>query len=188
MKNLNLFGLLFSTLLLISCGANSQEKEDTKSEQKLSPYAEAEVKINKTNIKINYSSPRAKGREIWNGLVEYGEVWRTGADEASTLEVSNDIMIEGQPLPKGKYAIFTIPEKEEWTIIFNKEFEQWGAFNYKEKEDALRVKIKPVSMNTMTENMSFFLLETGKLEGEMKIAWGKIQAPISITIPEKAED
>ncbi len=184
MKNLNLFGLFFA-LLLVSCGGNEEKKDDKETEQKLSPYAEAEVRINNTNIKINYSSPRAKGREIWDGLVPYGMVWRTGADEASIFETSSDIMVEGQALPKGKYAIFTIPEKEEWTIIFNKEFEQWGAFNYEEKNDALRVKVKPISMNTMTENMSFFLLETGDLEGEMKIAWGKIQVPVSITVPEK---
>ncbi|TRX54285.1 DUF2911 domain-containing protein [Fulvivirga sp. M361] len=130
MKQLN---ILFSValLLLISC-AYGQE----------SPPAEAKGTISGAEIKINYHQPSARGRTMIGGdKVPYGKVWRTGANNATTFEVSKDIKVEGKKLPKGKYSFFTIPGEKEWTIIFNSEPEQWGAYKYDESKDVLRVKV-----------------------------------------------
>ncbi len=108
-----------------------------------SPKAEAEGTIGAAKVEIVYHQPSARGRTMIGGKnVPYGEVWRTGANNATTIEFNQDVSIEGEKLAKGKYALFTIPGEQEWTIIFNKEFDQWGAFKYKESEDALRVKVK----------------------------------------------
>lgn len=96
-----------------------------------------------TDITIDYSRPVAKGRTIWGGLVPYDKVWRTGANEATQFTVSDDVTINGQPLPKGAYSLHTIPGKDSWTLIFNKTAKQWGSFNYDAAQDALRVTAKP---------------------------------------------
>jgi len=96
-----------------------------------------------TDITIDYSRPVAKGRTIWGGLVPYDQVWRTGANEATQFTVSDDVTINGQPLPKGAYSLHTIPGKDSWTLIFNKTAKQWGSFSYDAAQDALRVTAKP---------------------------------------------
>ena len=97
-----------------------------------------------TDITIDYSRPVAKGRTIFGGLVPYDKVWRTGANDATTITFSDDVTINGQALPKGAYSLHTIPGKDSWTIIFNKVAKQWGSFNYDQAQDALRVTAKPM--------------------------------------------
>ncbi len=96
-----------------------------------------------TDITIDYSRPVAKGRTIFGGLVPYDKVWRTGANEATQITFSDDVTINGHPLPKGAYSLHTIPGKDSWTLIFNKTVKQWGSFNYDQAQDALRVTTKP---------------------------------------------
>lgn len=96
-----------------------------------------------TDITIDYSRPVAKGRTIFGGLVPYDKVWRTGANEATQITFSDDVTINGHPLPKGAYSLHTIPGKDSWTLIFNKTAKQWGSFNYDQAQDALRVTTKP---------------------------------------------
>jgi len=96
-----------------------------------------------TDVTITYSRPGVKGRKIWGGLVPYGQVWRTGANEATTISFSDDVTINGKDLPKGSYSLHTIPGADEWTLIFNKVADQWGSYSYDEKQDALRVTAKP---------------------------------------------
>lgn len=98
--------------------------------------------INGVKTEIVYCRPSARGREMIGGKDPYGQVWRTGANEATTISFNKDVLIEGKPLPAGKYALFTIPNENEWVIIFNKTPVQWGAYNYNQSEDALRVKVK----------------------------------------------
>ena len=140
-----------------------------------SPASNATGKIGNANIAINYGSPSVKGRVIWGELVPYGKVWRTGANKATTFETDADITVEGQPLKKGKYALFTIPEKNEWTVIFNKTTDQWGAFNYKQDDDVLRVKAKPSGSNESVETLKF---EVGKNGVTMK--WEKIAVSFGV--------
>src|SRR5476649_939872 len=93
-------------------------------------------------ISITYSRPNVKGRVIFGGINPYGQVWRTGANAATTINFSEKVIIEGHNVPAGTYSMFTIPEKDEWTIILNKVVKQWGAYSYKESEDFLRFKVK----------------------------------------------
>lgn len=122
-----------------------------------SPSAKAKGKVGAANISIDYHQPSARERKIMGGLVPYGQVWRTGANNATVFNVDRDIRIEGQHLPKGKYALFTIPNKDEWTIIFNKKHDQWGAFNYNKEDDVLRVKVKPETTEEFGETFTIDL-------------------------------
>jgi len=140
-----------------------------------SPAASASGKIGNANITINYGSPSVKGRTIWGELVPYGKVWRTGANKATTFETDADITVEGQTLKKGKYGLFSIPEQKEWTIVFNKTSDQWGAFNYKQEDDVLRVKVKPSTGADLVEALKF---EVGKNAVTMK--WEKMSVSFGV--------
>jgi hypothetical protein len=131
--------LLLSLLSLITVVTLAQDRS-----KRVSPPATAEGTIDGVKIKIDYSQPAAKGRKVIGGLVPYGEVWRTGANEATVIEFDKNVKIEGQALAAGKYTLFTIPGENEWTIIFNKKLGQWGAYDYKKNkdQDALQVKVK----------------------------------------------
>lgn len=131
--------------------------------KRVSPPAETEAQIGEASVNINYSKPSVKERAIWGELVPYDRVWRTGANEATTFQVDKNIKVEGKELKAGKYALFTIPGKEEWTIIFNKEHDQWGSNNYNEEEDALRVKVKPTT-GDFVEQLTFDISDNGKVD------------------------
>ncbi len=139
--------LLFVTVLSTAF-VNAQEKPK-------SPAEKAGGVINGANIQINYSSPSVNGREIWGGLVPFNEVWRAGANDATTFETDKEIMIEGAKLPAGKYSFFIIPNKTECVLIFNKDAKQWGAYKYKEKQDQLRVTVKQQTADTKTEKLVY---------------------------------
>ena len=104
---------------------------------------------------IAYSSPRVRGRQIWDELVPHGKIWRTGANEATVFTTNVDMQIDGQLLPAGKYAIFTIPTAEEWIIIFNKDWDQWGAYSYDSSNDQMRIQVVPNRQKEFKEEMTF---------------------------------
>jgi hypothetical protein len=112
-------------------------------QQRTSPKAEANGQVSGANVEIVYCRPSADKRKIMGGLVPYGKVWRTGANAATTIEFDKPVKIEGKSLAAGKYALFTIPNENEWTIIINEDYNQQGAYNYDEKKDVLRVNVKP---------------------------------------------
>jgi len=130
-----------------------------------SPQATVEGKVGAANVKIVYCQPSARGRKVMGGLVPYGEVWRTGANDATTIEFDKPVKIEGKDLPAGKYALFTIPGENEWTIIINKDAKQWGAYSYKDKDDVLRVTVKPTKSSAAVET---FNIAVGKDDVQMK--------------------
>lgn len=135
MKKITAF-LTSSLVVLLAVQACGQEK-------KQSPKAEAQGTIGETTVEIVYHQPSARGRTMIGGKnVPYGKVWRTGANNATIITFSNDVTVEGEKLAKGKYALFTIPGEDEWTIIFNNVPDQWGAYDYDASKDALRVKVK----------------------------------------------
>jgi len=108
-------------------------------------------------VVVEYGRPSVAGRAIWGALVPYGKIWRTGADEATTISFSKDVLVQGQKLAAGTYALFTIPGEKEWTVVFNKTAEQWGAYDYDEKQDALRVTAQPGRVSTPTESLDFVI-------------------------------
>ena len=162
------------TLILIGTLCTFTLFAQDKSER-ASPPAEASGKIGDATITINYSSPKVKGRVIWGELVPYDEVWRAGANEATTFETDKDLTIEGSVLPAGKYSFFTIPTTGDWTIIFNKVPDQWGAYSYNPDEDALRVTVTPTPSDEMNEDLVYEITEDG-----VSLKWENLEIPISI--------
>ncbi|SEF94813.1 DUF2911 domain-containing protein [Flavobacterium urumqiense] len=144
-------------------------------QEKASPAAVVTGKINGSTISINYSSPSVKGRQIWGALVPYNEVWRAGANEATTFETDNELIIEGSKLPAGKYSFFVIPNEKECVIIFNKEPKQWGAYKYNPKQDQLRVTVKQKGTATMTEKLVYIINNDN-----IVLSWEKWNIPFSV--------
>lgn len=142
--------LLTTALFALALTAVAQ---DEKTKKMASPPAKAEGTIDGVKITIDYHQPSAKGRQIMGGLVPFGQVWRTGANATTSIELGANAKIEGQALAKGKYGIYTIPGEAEWTIIFNKEI-KWGAYEYSEKNDVLRVKVKPAKTPAFVETFT----------------------------------
>ena len=137
--------------------------------------------VGDTTVSIVYHRPNIKAREVWGGIVPYGEVWRTGANENTTFEISNDVKINGQVLPKGKYGLHTIPTKDSWTIIFNKVNNEWGSFNYDVKQDALRVTVKP-TVGEFKETMTIDFDNVAETTTNIVIAWEKLRVPFTLDV------
>jgi len=146
--------ILLAFIVLIGC-KNGESIFSKGKNDRPSPPASTTGAINGASITIDYSSPRVRNRKIWGELVPYNKIWRTGANEATVFSFSSDVKIAGQLIPKGKYSFFTIPGKEEWTVIFNKEWDLWGSYDYEEKKDVLRIKIPINSLSSQSENMLF---------------------------------
>jgi hypothetical protein len=144
--------LIVMLVAIFSITSYAQEGKDKS--KRPSPPAKAEGSVDGAKIVIDYSTPSVKGRKIFGGLEPYGKVWRTGANECTTFDVDKNVKIEGKELPKGKYGLFTIPGETEWTIIFNKDAGQWGAYDYKESDDVLRVKVKPGKTEKLVERFN----------------------------------
>ena len=142
------------------------------------PASSAEVatgKINGATITIKYGSPSVKARQIWGGLVPFNEVWRAGANEATTFETDKDLMVEGSKLPAGKYSFFVIPNEKECTVIFNKIAKQWGSGKYNEKEDQLRVKVKPEVAKVSAEKLVYTIAKN-----KIVLGWEKWNIPLKV--------
>ena len=147
------------------------------------PSQSAQVKqtVGLTDVTITYSRPGVKGRVIWGGLVPYDKVWRTGANEATSITFSTDVKVNGQPLPAGTYSFHTIPTKADWTVIFNKKVDQWGSYSYDEKDDALRVKVK-AQPPELTEWMEFSLPDIAVDKATVALDWEKLRVPFEIQV------
>jgi hypothetical protein len=144
-----------------------------------SPNATLTQSVGLTDITIKYSRPGVKGRQIWGALVPWDTIWRTGANEATTINFSDDVTVEGQKLAKGTYALFTIPGKDEWSIGFNSQADQWGAFNHDKSKDVLMVKVKPEA-GEFREWMEFEIPEMTTDTAKIALRWEKIVVPFTV--------
>jgi hypothetical protein len=144
-----------------------------------SPKSSLMQTVGLTDITINYNRPGVKGRPIWGALVPYDKVWRTGANEATTIEFSDDVWINGNKLPKGLYSLHTIPGATEWTVIFNSVAEQWGSYSYNAEKDALRVKVAPQAAE-YREWMSFEVPEMTTDTAKIVLRWEKVAVPFTV--------
>ncbi len=149
-----------------------------------SQAAMVQQRLGVTDITIRYHRPLVDGRKIWGGLVPYGKVWRAGANFNTTIEVSDQVSVEGKPLPKGIYGLHMIPTADSWTIIFSKAADSWGSYTYLQAEDALRVTVKP-HPSEMQEALqySFEDLKPEAVTATMK--WEKLAVPFRITVNDK---
>ncbi len=176
-------------ILLFACGKKN-EVTPTKSnelsidsltsrteikEDRPSPLKMTTGMIDGVKITINYGSPAVKSRQIWGALVPYNEVWRTGANEATNIEFSKDVLIEGQELKAGKYGLFTIPGENEWTIIFNSVWDQWGAYDYDASKDVLRIKVASKTHEPLAERLDFIIEKN-----EIILVWEKLEISFSV--------
>ncbi len=170
------------TLLLVSL-VHAQQRDGVL--PRPSPNATVSQTIGITDVTLGYSRPAVRGRVLFgpegSGALEaYGKVWRLGANEATTITFSTDVMVEDQSLAAGTYAFFAIPGVDEWTFVFNRTANQWGAFNYDANEDALRVTATPTE-GPNVENLLFWFDEVTTEQAELMMAWGTIQAGITIS-------
>jgi hypothetical protein len=150
------------------------KKDEMPKKKVLSPHATAMAVIGDAHIHIDYSSPGVRNRIIFGGLLPYDMVWQAGAHKATWLETNQDLIIDGKTLPAGKYGFFTIPSKEEWTIIFNTNWEQHGKDEYDQKEDVLRFKVQSIISEITTEHLAYKVKKKSDTEGSISLAWEKI--------------
>jgi len=154
-------------------GHNHAEHEGAKKKSK-SPRKMAMAMVAGNHIHIDYSSPNVRGRTIFGGLVAYGEVWVTGAHKATNISFDKPVSISGVKVPKGKYGLFTIPGKDEWTVIINKQWDMHLADDYSEAEDIVRVAVKPQTLSEPVESLTFEIVDENGT-GNIIIKWAGVQ-------------
>jgi hypothetical protein len=168
MKSIFKTSLFLMLAMVLSVSIFAQEK-------RASPAKSYEGVVGEAKIMVNYSSPAVKGRTLWGDLVPYDKVWRAGANEATTFETSKDIMVGDSKLPAGKYALFIIPTKENWTFLFNSDPNQWGSMKYDSAKDVAKVVVTPTMVDEMAERLEYMVVEDG-----LVFKWGKAMAKVDI--------
>lgn len=171
--------LILPCMLLIAalCVAQSTQLDLPRQSQK----AILIQRIGITDVKIVYHRPLANGRKVWGGLVPYGQVWRAGANENTTITFPSDVTIEGKPLAAGTYGLHMIPNENEWTIIFSKMNSAWGSFSYKEDEDALRVNVKPQPAE-MRNALTYDFDQLQPDSAVVVMSWDKVAVPFKVGV------
>jgi hypothetical protein len=146
-----------------------------------SQHAQITQRIGITDITINYHRPLANGRQIWGKVVPYGQVWRAGANENTTITFSDPVTIEGQPLDKGAYGLHMIPGENQWTVIFSKTSSAWGSFSYKQDEDALRVTVKPQTAE-LHDALAYDFDDLKPDSTVVTLRWDKVAVPFKVAV------
>lgn len=174
--------LLLACVAMLAVPALAQERDATI--PRVSPNASTAIQLGVTQIKAHYGAPSVRDRTIFGELVPYGEAWRTGANEATTVSFSTDVRVEGQELDAGTYMLATIPGQDSWTVIFNSQAEQWGTYQYDPAHDVLRVTVSPRAAPAReTMAISFDNVDaTGQTDGvDLIIHWADVAVPVRIT-------
>lgn len=177
MKSISFTRFLFAAILFLGLSFSAQAQTG----KPKSPPVTASHTIAGLTIDINYNAPSVRGREVWGTLVPNGKVWRTGANGATTFSVNKDVLINGKALTAGKYALFTIPGDGEWTIIFNKDASQWGAYSYDSEKDALRITTKTGKTLEFTEQMTFKVGDNDENIGVVSFLWENLQTSFNVS-------
>lgn len=178
---------ILAALVLCSfgCGGGSEPVAEEATEapasepQRLSPHESVSGTVGEANITMTYGRPYKKGREIYGGLVPFDAVWRTGADEATTLETDRDLMLGELHVPAGKYSVYTIPSGEKWTLIVNNVAEQWGT-QYDEAQDLGRAEMSVAEASEMTEQLTIAIEAGEGSNGTLSIVWDMTVATLPI--------
>lgn len=146
-----------------------------------SPNAHVTQTVGITDITIDYSSPAVHGRQIWGGLVPFDKLWRAGANQATKITFSRDVVIDGKPVPAGSYSYFVIPTQGKWTLILNKTANQPGTGSYKKEEDLLRVEMKPQTIS-MRERLAYLVSNFSDSSGNIDLEWEKMRVSLPFTL------
>jgi len=172
--------ILSSMLCAILLLAAVAEAQPSPSKQlRLSPYASLSQTVGVTEIGVMYHRPGVKGREVWNKLVPYNQVWRAGANNATIFSFSDDVTINGTVLKAGKYSFFTIPTEKEWTIIFNSAADQWGAYNYDSTKNVLSFRVMP-EQAPHEEWLSYSFSDLGMSSAKVTLRWEKLAVAFTV--------
>lgn len=145
-------------------------------QEKASPAKTSKATVNGNTLTINYSSPSKKGRDIYGGLVPFGAVWRTGANEATTIELSKDANIGGVDVKAGKYSLFTIPGEKEWSVIINSNPKQWGAYSYDKSQDVGRFTAASSNLDQVAESFTINVSD----QGVVSLVWDKTKVEFTV--------
>lgn len=148
----------------------------------VSQAAKVKQRIALTDISVNYHRPLMNGRKIWGGLVPYGKVWRAGANENTTIEFSDPVSVEGKPLDKGTYGLHMIPNPDSCTVIFSKTNTGWGSYSYDQKDDALRVEVKPRPLAENKEALEFEFEDLKPTSTAVTLKWEKLGIPFTVSV------
>ncbi|MGK6351839.1 DUF2911 domain-containing protein [Parapedobacter sp. DT-150] len=140
-----------------------------------------------SSVTLTYSRPNMNGRKIFGGLEPYDTVWRTGANNVSTLTFDDEVTIAGNKVPAGTYGLFTIPGTKEWTIIISKNSKQWGAYSYKQEEDLFRFNVKPERLAKPLETFTIAFSDVKPQSAKLNIAWERTQVSFDLTVDQDAE-
>ncbi|MDN4165377.1 DUF2911 domain-containing protein [Cytophagales bacterium LB-30] len=146
-----------------------------------SPLSTVEQKVGLTDVSVTYSRPSMKGRAIFGDIVPFDKIWRTGANASTKITFSDEVSLEGNKVPAGTYALYTIPGKESWTIILNKNTNLWGEDGYSEAEDQVRVTVKPVALAEAVETFAIQFVNLTKDGASLELAWEKTAVRVAIT-------
>lgn len=190
MKMKNIIRTIFGIMLLCSCNhtgtkehdheQHSTENSASKEKSSKSPHKSAMANIGNVHVHLEYNSPSVRNRIIWGGLVPYNQVWVTGAHMATSIHFFGDVKIAGQKIPEGKYGFFTVPGKEEWTLVLNKKWDQHLTDEYDPKEDVIRWTVKPEAAEHQ-EVLSYHVIG-GKEGGFITFRWEKIKLKFEVLI------
>lgn len=172
--------VFYMTLILAVCLLSQTAFAQKAVEPRPSPMSIAAMKQGDAYVKIVYSQPHKRDRKVFGGLVPFGEVWRLGANEATEITLTQDLMIDGNKLEAGTYSMYAVPEQDQWTIIFNSALGEWGHYNYNEDQDVLRVDVPTSETEETYEPFTIMFNEAGT---ELIMAWEdtKVTVPVNVS-------
>lgn len=147
-----------------------------------SPHAVLRQRVGVTDVEADYSRPSKNGREIFGALVPFGAVWRTGANASTKISFSDPVRVEGKEIPAGKYALYTIPTKDEWTVILYKDLSLWGSNKYKPSDDVARFTVKPETLSAPVETFTIDFDNLKEDSATMVLAWDRTRVPVKLTV------
>ena len=177
--------IILSSMIIFSCSSNKEEGKVEDSSvhahhihtatpelaTSKSPRTAAMANIGSNHVHLDYSAPSVRGRKVFGGLVALGEVWVTGAHSATSISFNEDLIIEGESIKGGKYALFTIPRESGWTVILNSNYEQHLADDYDESLDVVRFETENIQSEEIVEQLRFEVIQSNPQKGELKFSW-----------------
>ena len=184
-SNYSVIFLFFILIFSFSCDSKDTTPNEVPLGNRKSPIAIASISDESSYIKVVYGQPYRAGREIFGDLQPYGEIWRTGANEATEITITEPILMGEQVIESGTYALFTIPNEETWTIILNMDLGQWGAFEYSENRDYVRFDVPVMNLDMPIEAFSIEFSEVNRALTTMSLTWDKVRVEIPIRFYEK---
>jgi hypothetical protein len=185
--------VMIAIITIVACSGKNESREHAHESTKSKPEVqqdtikksvpkEEHAQVGGAHVMIRYHAPAVRGRTIWGGLVPYGDVWVTGAHSATSFEIDKDFSVNNQVIPAGKYALFTIPGKESWTVIINKNWDQHLADDYNQSEDVIRVAVQPEQLGQIQERLKYAIVPGTNAEGTIQISWEKVRVSLPFLV------